>query len=85
MKRTRIRRIGKVGRANLEANKRLKELFQGKTHCEIRLSSCLGTWPLQRCHRHKRAWYKGDVEKLSDYKQVVIGCQNCHEKIEHDN
>lgn len=42
------------------------------------------TWPLQFVHRHKRAWYKGDVEKLADVKQVVVGCQVCHEKIEHN-
>lgn len=79
-----LKKIGLIGRANLEANKRLKKLFSGVTRCEIGLEGCLVSWPLQACHRHKRLWYKGDVDKLSDYKQVVIGCQNCHQQIEHD-
>lgn len=84
MRRTPLKKIGRIGRANLEANKRLREMFGGITRCEIGLKNCLGNWPLQRCHRHKRSWYKGDVEKLSDWKQVIVGCQNCHEEIEHN-
>jgi len=84
MKKSRLNPIGKIGRANLEANKRLKELFDGQNYCEIGLEGCMRTWPLQFVHRHKRIWYKGDVEKLSDYNEVVIGCQVCHDKIEHN-
>lgn len=85
MKRSPIRKVGKVGRANIEANRRLKVALEGRVDmCEIRLADCLVTWPLQFCHRHKRAWYRGDVAKLSAYSQVIVGCQNCHEKIEHD-
>lgn len=81
-----LRKIGKIGRANIQANKKLKELFldKGTGYCEMRLEGCLMNWPLQFCHRHRRQWYKGDVKKLSDYKQVVIGCQNCHEKIDRN-
>ena len=84
LKRSPLRRVGKTGEANLEANRRLKKTFAGSKTCEIQLEGCLKTWPLQFCHRHKRIWYKGDVELLADYKQVVVGCQSCHEKIEHD-
>ena len=80
-----MRRIGKRGRINLAANKKLKEEFAGTRYCEIQLDRCLGNWPLQRCHRHKRNWYYDKPpEMLSDRKQVVIGCQNCHDDIEHD-
>ncbi len=79
-----IKKIGKVGTANLEANRRLKVLFSDITSCEMKLKGCLGPWPLQRAHRHKRIWYKGDVDKLSDYKQVVIACQWCHELTENN-
>lgn len=82
MKRTPLRKIGKIGKVNLEANRQLKKLFTNQDYCEIQLEGCLKTWPLQFCHRHKRAWYKGNVELLADRNQVVIGCQNCHEKIE---
>ncbi|MCK6462853.1 MAG: hypothetical protein L6Q29_03500 [Candidatus Pacebacteria bacterium] len=87
MKRTPLRKIGKIGKVNIQANKRLKELFfiKGVRNCEIRLENCTLTWPLQYCHRHRRNWYKGDVEKLSDYKQVIIGCQNCHDAIDSND
>lgn len=79
-----INRIGKTGKANIEANKRLREHFNGVTACEMRLVGCMVSWPLQFAHRHKRIWYKGDVDKLSDPKQVVIACQHCHELTEHN-
>lgn len=69
---------------NIEANKRLKIIFADKTRCEIGLEGCLVNWLLQFAHRHKRSWYKGDVDKLSNIMQVVVACQNCHEQIEHD-
>lgn len=70
--------------ANIEANKILKSKLRGTDYCEIMLAGCLFNWPLQFCHRKKRAFYKGDVALLSDPNQVVVGCQNCHERIEHD-
>jgi len=86
MKKTPLKRIGKVGEANLKANRilarRWKEL--GVEACEIGLPGCTITWPLQNVHRHKRYWYHGDYRLLSSYWQVVRGCQHCHETIEND-
>lgn len=79
-----INRLGKVGKANVEANKRLRVLFSDVSRCEMNLEGCLRTWLLQNAHRHKRIWYRGDVEKLSDYKQVVRACQNCHQTTENN-
>lgn len=84
MKRTPLNKMGKVGRANLEANKILKEIFAGTGYCELSLEGCMRTWPLQFAHRHKRQWYQGDVKKLSDRQQVIVACQVCHERIEND-
>lgn len=84
MKRTALKRVGKVGRANKEANLRLRELLGHVVRCEMYLPGCLRTWPLQFAHRHKRAYYKGDVEKLSNIKQVVVACQSCHDLTEHN-
>lgn len=83
MKRTPIRRIGKVGKANLEANRRLKKILP-KEYCEVQLDGCMNNWPLTWAHRHKRSWYKGDPDLLADLNQVVVACQPCHDKIEHD-
>lgn len=85
MKRTPLRKVGKIGKANLEANKRIKEELADVTFCEISfVDVCLVHIFLTNAHRHKRAWYKGNVELLSDRKQVIRACVNCHDEIEHD-
>ena len=79
-----MRRIGKVGRANIASRKKIAEIAEEKEleRCEINLEGCTKTWPLAPAHRHKRAYYKGDAEKLADEKQWVVACQNCHDLIE---
>lgn len=84
MKRTPLKRIGKQGRRNLKANRILNEKLGHINYCEARLEGCLGSMFLQKAHRHKRSWYYKQPELLSDVKQVVIMCQNCHDKTEHN-
>ena len=86
MKRTRLKRIGKTGLANIEARKRIAEIAEekGLNYCELQLSGCLGNMYLAPAHKHKRAWYKGDVEKLSDYREWISCCVACHNVIEHN-
>src|SRR3990167_4219525 len=69
-----LQRVGKIGLTNLEANKILREKLGHITYCEMKLKGCLGSCPLQFAHRHKRTWYRGDVDKLSNTKQVVVAC-----------
>lgn len=85
MKRTPLRKIGKIGEANIEARKRIATICEEEylNHCELNFDGCPG-WPLAPAHRHKRAWYKGDVDLLSDYNQWVAACQFCHNLIEHN-
>lgn len=64
-KRTAIKKIGKVGKANTEARKIIATICEekGLNYCEIRFNkdvTCLGSWPLAPAHLHKRAWYKGN-------------------------
>lgn len=89
MKRTPLRKIGKVGDANIKARKIIAAICEekGLNYCEIRFNKdvqCMGNWPLAPAHLHKRAWYKGDVALLSDYNQWVVACQVCHDHMEHD-
>ena len=79
-----MKRVGKTGKANLEANKRIKEqvMYDQINYCEMRLHGCMINWPLQIAHKHKRAWYKGDVDKLSDKNEWVIACDACHKATE---
>lgn len=86
MKRSRIKKIGKVGQANIQARKRIAEIAEekGLNYCEIQFTGCTMTWPLAPAHRHKRAWYQGNAELLADFNEWVCACQNCHDTIEHD-
>lgn len=87
MKRTSLNKIGKVGRINIEARNRIAKICEEKNinRCEIQFEGCKDYMFLAPAHRHKRAWYQGDVELLSDYKQWVCACVFCHDKIEHDS
>lgn len=86
MKRSPLRKQGERWKANTEARQLIAEQAQAinLNYCELNLGGCLYNFPLAPAHRHKRAWYKGDVDKLSDYKQWIAACQNCHDRIEHD-
>lgn len=86
MKRTPLNKIGKIGRANIEARDKIAKIAEEKDlcNCEIRFDGCLNWMALAPAHRHKRSWYKGDVEKLSDYNEWVAACVACHDKIEND-
>ena len=78
--------IGKIGKINIAANKRLKTLYEGLgvTSCEIQLEGC-DNWFLQFAHRHKRIWYRSQPEQLSEHKQTVLACNHCHQIIEKDS
>ena len=82
MKRTPLKRMGKIGKRNVNANRKLKDLFvsKGITQCEM----CGSTFALSFAHRHKRIWYREFPELLSDFNQVLLLCVPCHEKIEYN-
>lgn len=83
---TGLRRIGKRGKINLEANVRLKKIYaeKGITECEIRLPGCLKNWGLGFAHKHKRKDYYQCPEMLGNFYQTILACSSCHDKIEHD-
>jgi len=87
MRRTPMRKIGPVGKANQRANRKLREVLTATT-CEIgalgwpEFQDCLGPMFLQNVHRHPRSWYKGDSDLLADINQVVRGCTDCHARLD---
>lgn len=85
MNRIPLKKIGIIGRANIEARQRIAEIAEEKqlNYCEIKLLNCQN-WPLAPAHLHKRAWYKGNIELLANYNQWVAACQHCHNQIEHN-
>lgn len=77
-----IRKIGKRGRINLDANKKLKKVYEGMLGiCEIRGPNC---WHVFQgfAHRHKRNWYRGREDLLSSYDETIRACNICHQMIE---
>ena len=78
-----IKKIGKIGKLNIKANHRIEKLFMDKGiyYCELKLTCCTrgGDTP---AHRHKRHWYRGQPDKLSEFKQVALACIKCHQMIE---
>lgn len=90
----RMKKAGKVGEANMAARKEIVKKAEAMklTSCELGpilvgeygINVCLYNFALAPAHRHKRAWYKGDAEKLADVKQWVAACQCCHDAIEFD-
>jgi len=77
-----MKRSGKQGKLNQKANKALKKTFE---EAEIVYCELCGThsW-LSFAHRHKRRWYRGRSELLSDFNQVMLLCMGCHMKLESD-
>jgi len=87
MKRTSLKRVGARGKANIAANKLIRQEIQDRdmpNSCEMSLVGCLRGMFLTIAHKHKRAWYKGNLDLLSDYQEWVIACTNCHNLQEHD-
>jgi hypothetical protein len=82
MKKTRLKHIGKIGKRNINAVRKLKEIFMDKgiTQCEL----CGSTFALSFAHKHKRVWYREFPELLADFNQVLLLCVPCHEKIEYN-
>jgi hypothetical protein len=82
MKRSYLKRCGKIGRINLAANKILKDKYrkEGIIECEM----CGSDWGLTFAHRRKRWYYKDKPELLSDMNETRLLCLTCHQKIEYN-
>lgn len=81
-----MKKVGKIGKQNIQANRKIKEMFidKGITFCEVKLDGCTPDYALTFAHRHKRVWYHSKMHLLSEYTQVVCACMSCHMKIEKD-
>lgn len=86
MKRTTLRKIGKIGKANIEARQKIAEVSRQHelNFCEVNLKDCLRGMYLAPAHRHKRSWYQGNAELLADFNEWVCACVNCHNQMEHN-
>jgi len=84
MKRTPLKKIGKIGKANIEARNKIAEIAEekGLNYCELGFTGCSKGLFLAPAHRHKRQWYKGSAKLLADFNQWISACTNCHNVIE---
>lgn len=81
MKRSPLRKIGKIGKANIEARKIIGRIC-GENNiisCELRFNGCMGNFGFAPAHRHERLFYKGDVSRLSDMNEWLMSCVWCHQ------
>jgi len=80
-----IRRVGKIGKRNIESNKELKNKYILLTHlppCEIgKIGLC---WHVTHgfAHRHERIDYRKCPELLSSVNQTLKACNPCHNYID---
>ena len=80
-KRKSIRKIGKIGKRNIDANKELKKKYILLTYlppCEIgKVGVC---WHVTHgfAHRHSRVDYRAHPEMLSSVNQTLKACNPCH-------
>lgn len=81
-----MKRIGKQGKINIKANKKLKEIYseQGISYCEAQLEGCMDTFGLSWHHRNKRVWYYDKPELLGSFNETILVCASCHPKLEAD-
>lgn len=78
-----LQQIGRQGRINIEANKKLKDIYQNNsiTECEI----CGGIFGLSWHHRHRRSYYYDKPELLSRLNQTLLLDLKCHQMVECSN
>jgi hypothetical protein len=81
-----MNRIGKTGRANAQANKKIREHIPEHDTCELVgiVEHECAPFAMTTAHRHKRAWYGGDADLLADKKQWIRACVTAHDFIEND-
>jgi hypothetical protein len=80
-----IRKIGKVGRANQFARKKIAQYCEANnmTNCELGLVDSCYVEAHAPAHRHPRVWYRSCPEKLYDPIQWVPACTNCHNYLDN--
>jgi len=56
---------------------------KGITQCELRFKGCFVGFFLAFAHKKKRRDYSS-LEELTEFNEVIVACQHCHNIIEHD-
>ena len=93
MKRTPLKPVGKIGRANKRADRKIAQIAMDHEiyyceACEVLAElGHLGWQCLQshsNTHRHERDDYKHDLDKLWDFKQWIYACIPAHQFLDRN-
>lgn len=85
-RRSTIIKQGRISEINAEARKKIAEIAEemNLNYCELQFEGCQEYYTLAPAHKNRREWYRGDVNKLSDYNQWICACSNCHQQLDDD-
>ena len=85
MKRSQLRKIGKIGNINLDARRKIAtQCFElGIEYCELNFPGCVHNLGVAPCHKEKREWYRTRPELLHDRSHWRVGCVHCHEILDN--
>jgi len=86
MKRTPLRKKGKVGKINQMINQKIKQfcIDNDIRNCEVKLNGCMNHY-VAAAHLHNRHYYRGkNAHLLSDPSNFVMACQYCHKQLDDE-
>lgn len=86
MRRTSVKKVGKIGEINRIARQKIAEYSElmGLSQCELKLTHACWGEAHAPAHRHDRVWYRPTPEKLWDPKQWVPACNACHAILDYE-
>lgn len=84
MKRSPLRKVGKIGDINLDARRKIAtQCFElGIEYCEINFPGCMNNFGVAPAHRHKRVFYINKPGLLEDRSEWLVLDVRCHDMIE---
>ena len=94
MKRTPLNQVGKIGRINAKANRKIAQMWidKGIEFCEV----CRWIYEIEgkldwecirassNAHRHPRIGYRSRLEMLWSFNQVIRACLPSHEYLDNN-
>ena len=77
-------RISRRTKYWIKCREELKKEFErrGIIRCECQFPRCHNNNFLGFAHRHKRRWYYDKPELLKSFNQVILACNQCHNRLE---
>ena len=80
-----MKQVGKIGRINARERAKIAEICERENLvvCLFQLEDCMNDAHAP-AHRHDRVWYRPNPSLLSNIKQWIEACQNCHSIVDNE-